>query len=106
MVPVASLETLLVLKLIPTGRIRDTIDLLSLLLDKRTEINPTMLMSKIPKEAFFRKHLISQLGSYADFIRKGEVDKLWFDITGSRFPSTERREILRFIKRTVDMLKK
>jgi len=105
-VPVADLETLLVLKLIPTGRIRDTIDLLSLLLDRRTEINPVTLLSKISKEALLSRHLISQLTTYADSIRKGEVDKLWLNVTGSRFPSTERKEILGFIKRIVDMSKK
>jgi hypothetical protein len=102
---VVDLETLLVLKLIPTGRIKDTVDLLSLLLDKSEEINPAVLISRIPEEASFREHLVSQLRSYADFVRRGEADKLWFNITGSRLPSTEKRKILRFIREIVNLLK-
>ena len=103
--PVIDLETLLVLKLIPTGRIKDTIDMLSLLLDKGEKINPTVWMNRIPQEASFREHLVTQLRNYADFVRKGETDKLWFNITGSRLPSTEKRKILKFIRETVNMLK-
>lgn len=105
-VPVVDLETLLILKLIPTGRPRDTIDLLSILLDKKAEMNPAILVSEISEEASLRKHLISQLRSYADSIRRGEVSKLWLSVTGSRLSSKERREIQRFIKMIVDMLKK
>ena len=103
--PVVDLETLLVLKSIPTGRIKDTIDVLALLLDKGEEINPPVLISRIPEEVGFREHLVSQLRSYADFVRKGEADKLWFNTTGSRLPSTEKRKILRFIRETVNTLK-
>ena len=105
MAPVVDLETLLVLKLIPTGRIKDTIDMLSLLLDKGEKINPTAWMNRIPEGASFREHLVTQLRNYADFVRKGETDKLWFNITGSRLPSTEKRKILKFIRETVNMLK-
>ena len=103
--PVVDLEALLVLKLIPTGRIKDTIDVLSLLLDKGEEIDPAVLISRIPEEVSFRQHLVSQLRSYADFVRRGDADKLWFNITGSRLPSTEKRKILRFIREIVNLLK-
>jgi hypothetical protein len=105
MAPVVDLETLLVLKSIPTGRIKDRIDVLALLLDKGEEINPAVLISRIPEEVDFREHLVSQLRSYADFVRRGEADKSWFNTTGSRLPSTEKRKILRFIRETVNTSK-
>jgi len=104
-VPVIDLETLLVLKLIPTGRVKDTIDVLSLLLDRGEEINPAVLISRIPEEAKFRRHLVSQLRSYAEFVRRGEADKLWFNTTGLRLSSTEKRKILNFIRKIVTLLK-
>jgi len=103
--PVIDLETLLLLKLIPTGRGKDTVDILALLLDKREEIQLANLVSKIKENIALRRHLISQLRSYAEFIRKGEAEKLWSNITGSRIPATERREILKFIRKMVDALR-
>ncbi|MDH5779070.1 MAG: nucleotidyl transferase AbiEii/AbiGii toxin family protein [Candidatus Bathyarchaeota archaeon] len=103
--PVIDLETLLLLKLIPTGRGKDTVDILALLLDKREEIQLANLVSKIKENIALRRHLISQLRSYAEFVRKGEAAKLWFNITGSRIPATERREILKFIRKMVDALR-
>ncbi|MDI6904967.1 MAG: hypothetical protein QMD13_05715 [Candidatus Bathyarchaeia archaeon] len=98
-------KTLLVLKLVPTGRIKDAIDVLSLLLDRGEEINSTVLISRILEEVNFRRHLVSQLRSYADFVRRGEAGRLWFSITGSRLSLTEKRKILKFIREIVNLLK-
>lgn len=79
--------------------------MLSLLLDRGEEINPAVLISRIPEEANFRRHLVSQLRSYAEFVRRGEADKLWFNTTGLRLSSTEKRKILNFIRKIVTLLK-
>lgn len=102
--PVIDIETLLLLKLIPVRREKDTADVLALLLDKREEINLANLVNKIKELIALRRHVISQLRTYAEFIRKGEAEKLWFNITGSRIPATEKREILKFIRKMVDAL--
>ncbi len=103
-VPVIDIETLLLLKLIPVRREKDALDVLALLLDKKEEINPANLANKIKENIALKKHVISQLRSYADFVRKGEAEKLWFNTTGSRITATERREILRLIRKTADAL--
>ena len=103
--PVINIETLLLLKLIPTGRGKDTVDILALLLDKREEIKLANLVNKIKENIALRRHLIAQLRSYAEFIRKGEAENLWFTITGSRIPATERRELLKFMRKMVDALR-
>ena len=103
--PVIDMETLLLLKLIPIGRGKDTVDILALVLDKREEIKPANLVNKIKENIALRRHIISQLRSYAEFVRTGEADRLWFNITGSRIPATERREILKFIRKMVDALR-
>jgi hypothetical protein len=100
--PVIDIETLLLLKLIPVGREKDTVDVLALLLDKKEEINLANLVNKIKQNIALRQHIIAQLRTYADFIRKGEAQKLWFNITGSRIPATKRREILKFIRNMTD----
>jgi len=102
---VIDMETLLLLKLIPVGREKDTVDILALLLDKREEINLVNLVNKIKELITLRRHIISQLRRYAEFVRKGEAEKLWFNITGSRIPATERREILKFIQKMVNALR-
>jgi len=103
--PVIDLETLLLLKLIPVRREKDAVDVLALLLDKKEEINIANLVNKIKENIALRKHIISQLRSYADLVRKGEAEKLWFNITGSRITATERREILKFIRKMADALR-
>lgn len=100
--PVIDIETLLLLKLIPVGREKDTVDVLALLLDKKEEIKLANLVNKIKQNVALRQHIIAQLRTYADFIRKGEAQKLWFNITGSRIPATKRREILKFIRNMTD----
>ena len=45
-VPVVDLDTLLLLKLMPVGRQKDVVDILSLLLDKGDEINLTLLAER------------------------------------------------------------
>lgn len=103
--PIIDIETLLLLKLIPVGREKDSVDILALLLDKREEINLANLVNKIKELIALRRHIISQLRRYAEFVRKGEAEKLWFNVTGSRIPATERREILKFIRKMADTLR-
>ena len=102
--PVVRLETLLLLKLIPIGREKDAIDILALLIDKGREAD-TDEISKECEEYEVMDHLISQLRHYADSIRKREMEKLWFDVTGLRLTHTQRRGVLRFIRELINKLR-
>jgi len=94
----------LLLKLIPVRREKDAIDVMALLIDKRGEVN----MNKISEECReygVKDHLISQLRRYADSIRKGEMERLWFGITGLRLTQKQKREVLKFIREMIDKLR-
>ena len=102
--PVVALETLLLLKLIPVRREKDAIDIMILLIDKGKEVDTNKLSEKC-REYEVKDHLISQLRHYADFIRKRDMEKLWFGVTGLRLTQKQKREVLRFIRETIDSLR-
>ena len=103
-VPVISLETLVLLKLIPVGREKDAVDLMALLIDKGREVNVAKL-SEACEQWGLGSHLVSQLRYYADYIRRGEVDRLWFNLTGLRLTHVEKRATLRFIRHLINRLR-
>ena len=51
-------------------------------------------------------HLLERIRDYAKRLRDGELDKIWFDMTGSRFPYAEKREIAKFLARLADLLRR
>lgn len=102
--PVVDLETLLVLKLMTIGRQKDKVDVFSLLLDKRDEINLTLLADRV-RNADLKTHLLNQVRDYARRLRDGELDKTWFSLTASRLPQVERREILKFLSKSANLLR-
>ncbi len=102
--PIAELETLIILKTMPRGRNKDAVDLLALLRDKRNDINLTTLAQKA-KSADLTAHLLDRIRDYAGRLRDGELDKIWFEMTGTRLPFTEKREIGRFFSRLADLFR-
>jgi hypothetical protein len=98
---VVDLETLVILKTMPVGRDKDTVDLLSLLRDKRKEINLEVLAQRI-KAAGLNMHLLERIRDYAKRLREDELDKVWFDMTATRLPFTEKREIAKLFAKLVE----
>jgi hypothetical protein len=102
---VVELETLIVLKTMPVGRNKDAVDLLSLLRDRRKDID-LELLSQRARTASLTVHLLERIRDYAKRLRDGELDEIWFDMTGSRFPYTENRGITKFFAQLVDLLRR
>jgi len=98
------LETLLVLKLMTIGRQKDAIDVLSLLLDRRNEVD-LKSVAKMTEDAGLTKHLLNRVRDYARRLREGELARIWFSVTASRLPHIEKREIARFFAKLADLLR-
>ncbi len=99
---VVDLETLVILKTMPVGRDKDAVDLLSLLRDKRKEIDLEVLAQRI-KTAGLNVHLLERIRDYAKRLREDELSKVWFDMTATRLPFTEKREIAKFFAKVVEL---
>lgn len=102
---VVELETLVVLKTMTMGRNKDAVDLLSLLRDKRNDVNLATLTQRA-KSADLTAHLLDRIRDYAKRLRDGELDKVWFEMAGTRLPFSEKREIGRFFSKLADMFRK
>jgi predicted nucleotidyltransferase len=102
---VVELETLIILKTMPVGRDKDAVDLLSLLRDKRKELNLDVTAERA-KSAGLTNHLLDRIRDYAERLREGELDRVWFDMTGTRLPFTEKREISRLFARLAELFRK
>lgn len=89
---VVELETLIVLKLMTVGRDKDAVDLISLLRDNRNEVDPDLLAQRVAASGL-TEHMLSRIRDYARRLKTGELDEVWFGVTASRFPRTEKREI-------------
>ena len=90
--PVVDLETLIVLKTMTVGRDKDAMDLLSLFRDRRDDIDVTLVAERA-KAADLVEHLLDRIRDYARRLREGELDKVWFNVTATRLPHTEKRGI-------------
>jgi hypothetical protein len=101
---VVDLETLIILKTMPVGRDKDAVDLLSLLRDKRNDINPEVLAQRI-KAAKLTGHLLERIRDYAKRLRENELDNVWFDMTATRLPFTEKREIAKLFAKLVELFR-
>ena len=102
---VVDLETLIVLKAMPVGREKDAVDLLSLLRDKRNEVDLRKL-AQIAKDASLTAHLLDRIRDYASRLKEGELDKIWFNTTGTRLPYTEKLGIAKFFTNLADLFRK
>jgi hypothetical protein len=101
---VVEMETLIILKTMPVGRDKDAVDLLSLLQDKRKELRLDVIGERA-KSAGLTKHLLERVRDYAERLRQDELDVVWFNITGTRLPFTEKREIGKFFARLTERLR-
>jgi len=101
---VVDLETLVILKTMPVGRDKDAVDLLSLLRDKRKEIDLEVLAQRI-RAAGVNGHLLERIRDYAERLREGELDKVWSDMTATRLSFSEKREIAKFFAKLVELFR-
>ena len=92
--PVVELETLIILKTMPIHRDKDAVDLISLLRDRRKELNLKAVAERA-KSAGLTEHLLERIRDYAKKLRENDLDRVWFDMTATRLPFTEKREISR-----------
>lgn len=102
--PVVNLETILILKLIPTGRDKDAVDLISLITDRGSEVD-FGLMKKLATDSKLTLHLLDKARDYAARVKKGQLDKVWSAITGARLSFTQKRKLLQFLASLADRLK-
>jgi hypothetical protein len=102
--PVVDLDTLIVLKTMTVGREKDTVDLLSLFRDKRDDIDMTLVAERA-KAADLVEHLLDRIRDYARRLREGELDEVWFNMTATRLPHTEKREILSLLSKLAGLLR-
>jgi len=102
--PTVDLETILILKLIPRGRDKDAVDLISLITDRSKDVD-FGLMAKIATEANLSVHLLDRVRNYATRVKKGELDKIWSGVTGARLSFVQKRDLLRFLGRLADQLR-
>jgi len=103
-VAVLDLETLVLLKSMTVGRQKDQIDLLSLLRDKRDEID-LALVAQRARSAGLDQHLLNRARDYATRLRDGELDRVWFSVTGARLSYVEKRDIHAFLARLAELLR-
>jgi len=101
---VVDLETLIILKTMPVGRDKDVVDLLSLLRDKREDIDPEALAQRT-KAAGLTGHLMERIRDYAKRLREDELDKVWFDITATRLPFIEKRKMAKFFAKLAELFR-
>jgi hypothetical protein len=96
--PIADLNTLIILKLIPKGRPgKDAIDIISLILDQQERIDISKIVKQC-KEIVLTDHIRSQIQEFAKKINNGEMDKVWSDVTGARLTGVQRRSIQKFLR--------
>jgi predicted nucleotidyltransferase len=101
---VVELETLIILKTMPVGRDKDAVDLLSLLRDRREELRLAVIAERA-ESAGLTNHLLERIRDYAERLRKGELDSVWFSATGTRLPFTDKREIGRLFAKLTEQFR-
>jgi len=72
--------------------------------DKRNDINPEVLAQRI-KAAKLTGHLLERIRDYAKRLRENELDNVWFDMTATRLPFTEKREIAKLFAKLVELFR-
>ena len=96
--PIVNLNTLLILKLIPKGRPeKDSIDIVSLILDQSDEIDFEAIARKC-NGAKLTDHIRSQIQGLAAKVNSGEMDRVWSSVTGVRLTGVQRRSIQKFLR--------
>jgi hypothetical protein len=101
---VIDLGALIVLKIMTVGRDKDTVDLLSLFRDRRGDIEMTVVAERA-KAANLVQHLLDRIRDYARRLRDNELDEVWFNVTATRLPHTEKREIGSLLSKLAELLR-
>ena len=94
---VASLEDLIILKLMTRGRERDVIDIISLLIDRWNNLDLEKLAIKCSRSNLSR-HIRDQALGIVALIRSGEARKIWLSITGQRLMRKTETELIRHLR--------
>jgi hypothetical protein len=102
--PVVDLETILILKLIPIGRDKDAVDIISLITERSKDVD-LELMKEIATETNLGIHILDRTRDYSARIRRGELDRIWIEMTGARLSFVQKRELLRFLAKLADKLR-
>jgi hypothetical protein len=101
---VVDLETLVVLKSMTVGRQKDQVGLLSLLRDKGHEIDLAFVTQRA-KSAGLSRHLLNRVGDYSTRLRNGELDRVWFSVTGARLSYVDKRNMHALFARLGQLLR-
>jgi hypothetical protein len=96
--PIVDLNTLLVLKLMPQGRPeKDSIDIISLILDRVQEISVNDVIKKCER-ANLKEHISSQIQKFAKAVREGEMGRTWSQVTGTTLTGVRVRSVQKFLR--------
>jgi hypothetical protein len=101
---VISLEELFLLKLMTKGRDKDTVDVISLLMDKSGEVNVNKFAEHCSR-AGLKEHIRGQILNFIGLVRRGDARKIWFTITGKRLMLKTEAEIIRFLRMLANELR-
>lgn len=96
--PVASLEDILILKMMPIGRDKDRVDIVSMLIDKGDVVDVGKIALKCSGSGLNR-HIQEQIRRLVGFIRKGETRKEWLNLTGQRLTAFTETSIIKQLRR-------
>jgi predicted nucleotidyltransferase len=102
---VVELETLIVLKTMPIRRDKDTVDLVSLLRDKRKELD-LQTVAERAESAGLTDHMLYRIRDYAKRLRENDLDMVWFGMTATRLPFTEKKEIGKVFSNLANLLRR
>lgn len=96
-VPVASVEDLLILKLMTKGRERDIVDVISLLIDRYDYLDLRKFSLKCLKHDL-DKHIKNRIFRIIALIRTHELSRVWFGITGQKLMRKTESELINKLK--------
>jgi len=94
---VISLEELLILKLMTKRRDKDMVDIISLIIDRKSEINHKLFVEDCSKRNLNR-HIRDNILSLIGIIRSGEMKAVWLNITGKRLMEKTETEIVKLFR--------
>ncbi|MFA5771552.1 MAG: nucleotidyl transferase AbiEii/AbiGii toxin family protein [Thermoplasmata archaeon] len=95
--PVASLEDILILKMMPIGRDKDRVDIVSMLIDNGDVVDVEKIALKC-SGAGLNRHIREQIRRLIGFMRKGETRKEWLNLTGQRFATLTETNIIKQLR--------
>jgi len=103
-ISVASLEDLLILKLMTKGREKDVVDSISLIIDRWDELNLENFSSKCSK-AKLSKHIRERILRLIGFIRSGKARKIWLYVTGQRLMRKTEMDLIKHLRKMESVVK-